>query len=73
VLQALKKQDPQRFAFLNHDDEFNAFYRYKVALYEEMLAENPSLASSLNGNGADLSHMQQQAVARFPTLKGFFR
>ena len=31
VVQVLRKHDPDRFAFLNPDNEYNAFYRYKVS------------------------------------------
>ena len=34
VVAVLRKHDPQRFAFLNPDNEFNAFYRYKVGASE---------------------------------------
>ena len=30
--QVLRKHDPERFAFLNPENEYNAFYRYKVRL-----------------------------------------
>ena len=34
VVAVLRKHDPQRFAFLNPDNEYNAFYRYKVGASE---------------------------------------
>ncbi len=90
VLQALKKHDPEKFVFLNPDNQYNAFFRYgclpnqymtghslslfsrryKVALYEEMLAES---GITPNGNGSDNQLFGSAPSSKFPTLKGFFR
>jgi len=69
VVQVLRKHDPDRFAFLNPENEYNAFYRYKVVLYQEMLAE-----AGIPAPQPDKPNGDQQTVRRqVPNLKGFFR